>query len=308
MKQLIIGKNKSYASSANYFDLTSVSEGAIGIFTPSDGLPLMSDISKVKENVAIVCGRGDNKMPIHFPEVDIKTLTIQKSEYQVGAKFSATITIPTVEKNKEYVIVVIKKGTVFNERNLWSFDAFAKSEDSAKVAEELVKRINTNNDNLGITAESSGANVIISGIEEGQDFEVLGAEGLMGVEVKSVTNGQKAILDKVYVQDLASRCAAGKGFNDTYIDGDSIYPGYPEVVEDEQYVLYTLRFAVPRVASKQRDEVVYQIVHIAVPITAPCVNTLDSIFQVSSTPSSNKLNILDMDCDPHENNLNEDEE
>lgn len=286
MKQLIIGKDKAYASSAKYFDLTSVPEGAIGIFTPSDGKVVTTDITKVTENVAIVCGRGDNKMPIHFPEVDVKSLTVEKAEYQEGAKFSATITVPAVEKGKEYVVVVTKKGVVFNERNLWSFDAIAKDTTPANVAKALEDKINSNNDTLGVTAKATGANLVISGVEEGQDFEVLGAEGLMGVEVKSVTAGQKATLDKAYVQNLASECAAGKGFNDTYRDGDSIYPGYPEVVDADQYVMWTLRFAVPRVASKQRDEVVYQRLHIVVPAGASAIGTLDTIFGTKASTSA----------------------
>ena len=85
--------------------------------------------------------------------------------------------------------------------------------------------------------------------------------------------------------DLASRCAAGKGFNYTAQDASEIYPGYPEEVEDTTYTMYTLRFAVPRVAAKQRDEVVYQIVHIVVPSAATVVTTLDTIFGLNS-PSS----------------------
>ena len=52
--------------------------------------------------------------------------------------------------------------------------------------------------------------------------------------------------------------------------------------------MYTLRFAVPRVAAKQRDEVVYQIVHIVVPSATTVVTTLDTIFGLSS-PSSSSL-------------------
>ena len=85
---------------------------------------------------------------------------------------------------------------------------------------------------------------------------------------------------------MASRCAAGKGFNYTGEDGKEIYPGYPEVVSEDQYVLYTLRFAVPRASAKQRDEVVYQIVHIAVPVGAAAITTLDTIFGLSAAASS----------------------
>ena len=278
MKQLIIGKNVDYASSANGFDLTTVPEGAIAIFTPSDGKVVSTDITKVAENVAIACGRGENKMPIFFPEVDVKTLSIEKGEYQAGKTFTATITVPTTTKGEDYTVIVAKVGTVFNERNKWSFNAVAKSDTAADVASAIEEAINANKENLGVTAKATGGKIVITATTAGPDFEVLGADGLMGVAVTDVTHGQKAMLDKAFVQDLASRCAAGKGFNDTYRDGDSIYPGYPEVVDADKYVMYTLRFAVPRVAAKQRDEVVYQRVHIVVPVGAACITTLDTIF------------------------------
>ena len=242
---------------------------------------MSTDITKVAENVAIACGRGKNKMPIFFPEVDVNSLTVAKSSYQEGKKFIATITVPTTEKGMEYTVIVAKVGTVFNERNKWSFDALAKSDVAADVASEIEKKINANSHTLGVTAKATGGNIVITATEDGPDYEVLGAEGLMGVEPTNVTHGAKAVLDKAFVQDLASRCAAGKGFNDTYRDGDSIYPGYPEVVDADQYVMYTLRFAVPRLAAKQRDEVVYQRVHIVVPVGAACIATLDTIFGTS---------------------------
>ena len=293
MKQLIIGKNVDYAGSAKGFDLTTVPEGAIAIFTPSDGsivsLPIAS--SRVR-SVAIACGRGDNKMPIYIPDVDVKTLTVTKSEYQAGKKFTATITVPTTEKGMEYTVIIAKVGTVFNERNKWSFDALAKSDVAADVAKEIEKKINANKENLGVTAEATGGNIVITATEAGPDYEVIGAEGLMGIAPTSVTHGAKAILDKAFVQDLASRCAAGKGFNDTYRDGDSIYPGYPEVVDADKYVMWTLRFAVPRVAAKQRDEVVYQRVHIVVPVGSACIKTLDTIFGIHDSSTDMGDNLL----------------
>ena len=293
MKQLIIGKDVAYASSANGFDLTTVPEGAIAIFTPSDGKVVSTDITKVAENVAIACGRGKNKMPIFFPEVDVNSLTVAKSSYQEGKKFIATITVPTTEKGMEYTVIVAKVGTVFNERNKWSFDALAKSDVAADVASEIEKKINANSHTLGVTAKATGGNIVITATEDGPDYEVFGAEGLMGVEPTNVTHGAKAVLDKAFVQDLASRCAAGKGFNDTYRDGDSIYPGYPEVVDADQYVMYTLRFAVPRLAAKQRDEVVYQRVHIVVPVGAACIATLDTIFGTSDASGASVASIAD---------------
>lgn len=277
MKQLLISQKKAYATStAKSTDLTTVPEGTVAIFDLKTGA-LLTSAAKAKGDFSIVVGRGTNKMPLMFPEVNLKTLEVTKATYQAGATFTAKITVPTPEKGTHYTVVITKKGTVFNERNNWTFTTVATTTTAADVAKQITAQINGNKYQLGVSASYSGGAITITALEEGKDYEVLGADGLMGVAPTDVTHGKKAELDKADIQDLASRCAAGKGFNDTYADGDSIYPGYPEVVDEDQYVLYTLRFAVPRVAAKQRDEVVYQIVHLAVPVGSASIATLDVI-------------------------------
>ena len=279
MKQLFIGQNKPYATSANGFDLTTVPEGAIVLFNLDDGKPLTAVPTK---NFGLALGRGENKMPLMFPEIDVKTLTATKAEYKAGVKFTATITVPTPEKGTDYTVVVTKKGTVFNERNNWSFNGYAKDTIAANVAKQIAAQITANKYQLGVEATYEGGKIVITALEEGKDFEVLGADGLIGVEPTDVKHGEKAICDKAYIQDLASRCAAGKGFNYVADEGKEIYPGYPEAVDADKYVLYTLRFAVPRVAAKQRDEVVYQIVHIALPSDAAAISTLDTVLELTT--------------------------
>ena len=223
-----------------------------------------------------------------FPEVDVKTLQVTKASYEAGTTFKAKITVPTPEKGTHYTVVIVKKGTVFNERSNWTFTTMATTTTAADVAKQITAQINGNKYQLGIKAEYTGGAITITALEAGKDYEVLGADGLLGVAPTDVTHGKKAELDKADVQDLASRCAAGKGFTDTYRDGDSIYPGYPEVVDEDQYTLYTLRFAVPRVASKQRDEVVYQLVHIAVPVGSGAITTLDTIFGTGAAAAASE--------------------
>lgn len=276
MKQLFICQKKAYATStAKSTDLTTVPEGTIALFSLADGTLLTKAPTA---NFSLAVGRATGKMPLMFPEIDIKSLTVNKATYAAGATFTAKITVPTPEKGNHYTVVVTKKGTVFNERNNWTFTTVATSTTAADVAKQITTQINGNKYQLGVSASYSGGAITITALEKGKDYEVLGADGLIGVAPIDVTHGKKAVCDKAYIQDLASRCAAGKGFNDTYREGDSIYPGYPEVVDEDQYVLYTLRFAVPRVAAKQRDEVVYQIVHIAVPVGSDAITTLDTIF------------------------------
>lgn len=286
MKQLFICQKKAYATSAaKATDLTTVPEGTIALFSLADGSLLSA---KPTSNFSIVVGRKSGKMPLMFPEVDVKTLQVTKASYEAGTTFKAKITVPTPEKGTHYTVVIVKKGTVFNERSNWTFTTMATTTTAADVAKQITAQINGNKYQLGVKAEYTGGAITITALEAGKDYEVLGADGLLGVVPTDVTHGKKAELDKADVQDLASRCAAGKGFNDTYRDGDSIYPGYPEVVDEDQYTLYTLRFAVPRVASKQRDEVVYQLVHIAVPVGSGAITTLDTIFGTGAAAAASE--------------------
>lgn len=275
MKQLFICKKTAYAtSSAKATDLTTVPDGTIALFALSDGTLLTAAPTS---NFSIVVGRATDKMPLMFPEVDIKSLQVTKASYEAAKTFTAKITVPTPEKGTHYTVIVTKKGTVFNERSNWSFTAMAKDTTAANVAKQIAAQINANKYQLGVKAEYTGGAITITAVEAGKDYEVLGADALLGVAPTEVTNGKKAVCDKAYIQDLASRCAAGKGFNYAADDGKDIYPGYPEVVDESQYVLYTLRFAVPRVSAKQRDEVVYQIVYLAVPVGSASIATLDVI-------------------------------
>lgn len=283
MKQLFICQKKAYATEvAKSTDLTTVPEGTVALFSLADGSLLSAAPTT---NFSIVVGRKPGKMPLMFPEVDVKTLQVTKATYEAGKTFTAKITVPTPEKGTHYTVVVTKKGTVFNERNNWTFTTLATTTTAADVAKQITAQINGNKYQLGVSATYSGGAITITATEAGKDYEVLGADGLMGVAPTDVTHGKKAELDKADIQDLASRCAAGKGFNLAADDGKDIYPGYPEVVDEDQYVLYTLRFAVPRVASKQRDEVVYQLVHLAVPVGAGAITTLDTIFGTSAVSS-----------------------
>ena len=277
MKQLLISQKKAYATStAKSTDLTTVPEGTVAMFDLATGA-LLTNAAKATGNFSIVVGRAAGKMPLMFPEVNLKTLEVTKATYAAATTFTAKITVPTPTVGEHYTVIVTKKGTVFNERSNWSFTAMAKDTTAANVAKQITAQINANKYQLGVKAEYTGGAITITAVEASKDYEVIGADALLGVAPTEVTNGKKAVCDKAYIQDLASRCAAGKGFNYAADDGKDIYPGYPEVVDESQYVLYTLRFAVPRVSAKQRDEVVYQIVYLAVPVGSASIATLDVI-------------------------------
>lgn len=285
MKQLLIVSNTTLNGGATApKDLSSMAKGAIGFYHLDNDTAWLS--TAATKNFAIALGGGTKSNAFVIPEVDFSSLTLQKATNQAAATFTAKVTISSVTAGKEYTIIIVKKGVVFHERNTWTATSYAKSTTVADVAADLVKQINASKETSGMTASNSSGVITLTAAQPGVDFEIVCADELTGVKPTNVTNGVAAILDKAYVEDLASRCAAGKGFNYTAEDAHEMYPGYPEAVADTTYTLYTLRFKVGRSAAKQRDEQVYQIVHIAVPSTAEALLTsLDTILGVGTTPA-----------------------
>lgn len=288
MKQLLIGKSKSYSAVATANDLTAIPDGVLGIYKLSDYTLAATAGGKIAEDFMVVLGR-DNTSPLVFPEVNVANLEVTKAEPQAGKAFKATIVVPTaVDKGETYSIRVNKTDVVFNERNSWTFDTVATDTTGSKVADALRKAINSNNEYLGVKASGTGCNVIITGNEVGKGYTVSTLDGLSGVTLTINDNAEPAILDAAYVKDLASRCAAGKGFQHTSHEGSYIYPGYPEVVEDVTYVEYTLRFATTRKSGKTTDEPVTQLLHIVVPSGSACIADLDAILlgKTASSPAA----------------------
>lgn len=237
MKQLILGKNKAYASAAKSTDLTSVAEGTIAMFKLSDGSLITG---KVDSDFSLVLGRKTNVTPFVIPEVNFKTLTVEKATNQPAKTFTAKMTIANAVAGKNYTIIVVKKGVVRHERNTWTATCMANSTAVTDVAADLVKQFNASSETSGMTASNSGGVITFTASVAGIDFDIVGADELTGVKPTAVTNGIPGILDKAYVVDLASRCAAGKGFNYTAQDASEIYPGYPEAVEDTTYTMLSL--------------------------------------------------------------------
>lgn len=286
MKQLLIVSNPTLnGGAATPKDISTMAKGAIGFYHLDDDTAWLS--TAVSKNFAIALGYGTKANAFVIPEVDFSSLIIQKATNQAATTFTAKITISSVTAGKEYTIIIVKKGVVFRERNTWTATSYAKSTTVADVAADLVKQINASKETSGMTASNEGGVITLTAAKPGVDFEIVCADELTGVKPTSVTNGIAAVLDKAYVEDLASRCAAGKGFNYTAEDAHEMYPGYPGTVADTTYVLYTLHFKVGRSAAKQRDEQVYQIVHIVVPSTeVTLIGNLDTILRFKTTPTS----------------------
>lgn len=309
MKQLLIvnkakGMNsKGDAGGANItpYNLSNLAEGSICFYeTDSNSIIGTSNTTQPTKDFSIALGRA-NSPAFVIPEINVETLEITKTLPQVGTKFSAYFTVPTTVVGKEYTVILVKKGAVPHERNTWSATVRANSTTATDVATALKTQFDNmfEASGMNITVTRSSAQLTIAATDY-QDYELKLADTLSGVSVTTSSHGKKPVGDKAYILDLASRCAAGKGFDSLYGEGKELYPGYPEVVEDltpaydtstppvptEGYAIYNLHFATRRKSGKQLDELVWQYVHIAVPVSTSTASAIDAVLPVG------KFNVL----------------
>lgn len=291
MKQILIVDSTTLLSGSGLTSsaMTTTNKGKVGFALLSAPETGIAGTVALTDDFSIIVSRGIN-MPLRFDEVNFKSLKVTKSAYQAGTTFKGTITIPTPSAvGVEYMFTIVKKGAKFNERANWTFSDVAKATTAAeatRIAAKLVTAINTNKETLGVTAVNSNGIITVTATEAGPDYEVKSELCTTAV----TTAGKKAELDDAYVKELALACAAGKGFEYNYADGESIYPGFPESVSsaNDAWTMWTLQFAVPREASKTRDEVVKQVVHIVMPeaTAGTALTTLDVLLGITAPTSA----------------------
>lgn len=282
MKQLLLVNSTAALNggASTPKDLTGMAMGSIGVYHLDDNTAWLA--AAPTKDFAIVLGRGTNSVPLIIPEVDFDSVSVVKAVPQTGNAFSAEITIPTVAAGKTYTLVLVKNGTLPHERNTWTATYTILPGDTSTTAANVAKKLGdyfsamAATGSIEVTVAVASAKITITGKNVGEGWTLKAGDALYGTTI-TTTEAQPAIGNKVYMQDLASKCAAGKGFTDTYADGASVYPGYPETVEDKQYNVYTLRFAVGRKSAKTRDERVWQLVHVAVPTDATAASSIDTI-------------------------------
>ena len=291
MKQLLIVKSSAALNGGASApkDLSGMTEGAIGFFALDDYTAWLS--AAPSKNFGIALGGGDNKPAFVIPEVDVNTLKVTKSPYAAGSPYAASITIPSGTGGKNYTLVLVKLGTGINgERNKWTQSVYVpvgQTMSAADIAKKLRDGFQAMVDSgsIDVTIGGTSAAVTVTG-KVGDGWKLVPSDDLFGTTVTVTTNGVKTVGDKVYVQDLARQCAAGKGFTNTDLESQHIYPGYPETVEDKHYTIFNLRFATGRLSGKQTDERVWQYVHIAVPEDSAALSTITSILSNPTLPNT----------------------
>lgn len=221
-----------------------------------------------EDDIFFIYGRGENSQAI-TGVIDALTHTVTKASPKEGVKFSREITLPVPEKGLNYSLELQKKGVVFHERNLWTVTETyrqGKVTTAEQLAASLGKQLEemNNSDMLNIKVTVSGAKVKVEG-KDYQDWNFEAVDDAYGLAtLGDLTRAQAPVCDKDYVKHLASVCAQNRGFNNTYADGASIYPGYPMELTDDWYDVYTIHYKYGRKASRTRDESIWQDVIIAV--------------------------------------------
>ena len=294
MKQLLIvnskkalnAKKSSTGAEVTPYDFSNLAEGAVSFFELGGSAVLAKAATK---NFGIALGRSGDVMPFIIPEIDINTLSITVTQPSAGQKFKAEITIPNPVAGNNYSLVLVKKGTVVNERFKFSATEFVPagaSMTTAAMATSLGNQFKNyaNNGTLDINVTVSSAKITIESNNYTDQYELVASDSLHGVDVIT-TPSKPNIGDKNYIETLAQQCTAGKGFNYLARESRDIYPGYPEPVEEiaqddiatKGYVVFNLRFATKREAGKTMDEAVWQYVHVAVPKDNTSYSTIVAI-------------------------------
>ena len=291
MKQLLIVKSSAALNGGASApkDLSGMTEGAIGFFALDDYTAWLS--SAPSKNFGIALGGGDNKPAFVIPEVDVNTLRITKSPYAAGSAYAASLTLPSGTGGKSYTLVLVKLGTGINgDRYKWTKSVYVPAGQSMSGA-DIAKKLR---DGFQALVDAGAINVTIGGSSSsftltgvvGDSWKLTAGDDLYGTTITETTKGVKTVGDKAYIQDLARQCAAGKGFTNTDLESQHIYPGYPEAVEDKHYTVFSLRFATGRLSGKQTDEKVWQYVHIAVPEDSAALATITSILSNPTLPNT----------------------
>ena len=282
MKQLLIvnsakalnAKKSSTGAVITPYDFSNLAEGAVSFFELGGDTLLSAAATK---NFGIALGRSGDVMPFIIPEIDINTLSITVTQPSAGQKFKAEITIPNPVAGNNYTLVLVKKGTVVNERFKFTATEFVPAGTTmtaAAMATSLGNQFKNyaNNGTLAISVTVASAKITIESNNYTDQYELVASDSLHGATV-TTTPSKPNIGDKAYIEKLAQQCTAGKGFNYLARESQDIYPGYPEPVEEiaqeelatKGYVVFNLHFATKREAGKTMDEAVWQYVHIAVP-------------------------------------------
>lgn len=284
MRNFLLAGNVAAIAASTAIDKAPA--GALGFYYMNNGVPTVDATGKlITDYGQIVMGRASKDGgPIIIPFYN-KDFSYSKSTYSEAKTFTAKFTVPEPVIMCDHTVIFTKKGIQFNERSNWaaSIHVFKDTETAEQVAAKIANYVNNNTATLGLTAAVSTATVTVTATEPAVDYEITMADALSGTAVIYTTRGEIGIADAEAIKKMTNMAAADAGFEYTYMDDvHYLYPNYPlnpntgTNTKDAGYTVYTLRFAVPRDV-KTRDELVHQIVQIAIPTGAAQIATMDTI-------------------------------
>lgn len=284
MRNFLLAGNVAAIAASTAIDKAPA--GALGFYYMNDGVPTVDTTGKLITGYGqIVMGRASKDGgPIIIPFYN-KDFSYSKSTYSVAETFTASFTVPEPVIMCDHTVIFTKKGIQFNERSNWtaSIHVFKDTETADQVAAKIAKYVNDNTATLGLTATVDSATVTVTATKPAVDYEITMADALSGTTVTYTTRGEIGIADVEAIKKMANMAAADAGFEYTYMDDvHYLYPNYPlnpnagTNTTDAGYTVYTLRFAVPRDV-KTRDELVHQIVQIAIPTGAIQIVAMNTI-------------------------------
>lgn len=284
MRNFLLAGNVAAIAASTAIDKAPA--GALGFYYMNNGVPTVDATGKLITGYGqIVMGRASKDGgPIIIPFYN-KDFSYSKSTYSAAKTFTAKFTVPEPVIMCDHTVIFTKKGIQFNERSNWaaSIHVFKDTETAEQVAAKIANYVNNNTATLGLTAAVSTATVTVTATEPAVDYEITMADALSGTTVTYTTRGEIGIADAEAIKKMANMAAADAGFEYTYMDDvHYLYPNYPlnpntgTNTTGAGYTVYTLRFAVPRDV-KTRDELVHQIVQIAIPTGATQIATMDTI-------------------------------
>lgn len=284
MRNFLLAGNVAAIAATTTIDKAPV--GALGFYYMNNDVPTVDTTGKLITGYGqIVMGRASKDGgPIIIPFYN-KDFSYSESTYSAASTFTANFTVPEPVIMCDHTVIFTKKGIQFNERSNWtaSIHVFKDTETADQVAAKIAKYVNDNTATLGLTATVNSATVIVTATKPAVDYEITMADALSGTAVTYTIRGEIGIADVEAIKKMANMAAADAGFEYTYMDDvHYLYPNYPlnpnagTNTTDAGYTVYTLRFAVPRDV-KTRDELVHQIVQIAIPIGAPQIATMNTI-------------------------------
>lgn len=291
MERLIFSKSVALATTPATIaaiGAAGITEGAIALYDDT-GAIISKALTKRIPSFSLFVGGGAfaNNSQYNNSVLDIDTYRFEyaKTVYEAGTNLNAKVTVPTPVANKDYTIVMVKPGTVLNERYKWSASTRAKEGDTATtVAKRLADELTKLGKSEGFSATNAAGVITIVGTNY-EHWNIVASDELFGATVTYTTKGVKPVNDDAAIKALQERCIGGEGINYTDKNAYQLYK-LSEYTSATGWVTYALTFYNSRNLRSGNTENVKSIVYLAVPTGSASIETLDAIFASITNPAA----------------------